>query len=80
MHKLDVLLDLLMNESALPAPYKDHPLKGEWTHYRDVHIDSTPLIRGRMQRSRFTLRSRLFSGGEFHFMLDTEHIESYSYS
>lgn len=39
MRKLDALLDLLMNEKTLPPCYKDHPLKGEWAHYRDTHIE-----------------------------------------
>lgn len=28
-----------MNETPLPASYKDHPLKGKWSHYRDAHIE-----------------------------------------
>lgn len=39
LRKLDVLLESLMNETPLPANYKDHPLKGEWAHYRDAHIE-----------------------------------------
>jgi mRNA interferase YafQ len=39
MGKLDDLLHLLMNEKTLPAQYKDHPLIGEWTHFRDAHIE-----------------------------------------
>ncbi|HXS95924.1 MAG TPA: type II toxin-antitoxin system mRNA interferase toxin, RelE/StbE family [Candidatus Limnocylindrales bacterium] len=23
----------------LPARYKDHPLSGEWSHFRDCHIE-----------------------------------------
>ena len=39
LRKLDVLLEFLMNETPLPASYKDHPLKGKWSHYRDAHVE-----------------------------------------
>jgi len=39
MRKLDRLLSLLMNEKPLPPQYIDHPLKGEWAHYRDARIE-----------------------------------------
>ncbi|MGI6783538.1 MAG: type II toxin-antitoxin system YafQ family toxin [Aminivibrio sp.] len=39
LSKLDKLLVLLVNETPLPSSYKDHALKGEWSHYRDAHIE-----------------------------------------
>lgn len=39
MRKLDVLLKILIHEKTLPLHYKDHPLKGDWAHFRDVHIE-----------------------------------------
>ncbi|MBI5437762.1 MAG: type II toxin-antitoxin system YafQ family toxin [Nitrosomonadales bacterium] len=29
---------------AIPATYKDHPLKGNWKHYRDLHIEPDWLL------------------------------------
>lgn len=39
MGRLDVLLELLINGKTLPEHYKDHPLKGNWSHYRECHIE-----------------------------------------
>jgi len=42
--KLRVLLALLIEDKALPAQYRDHPLKGSWNGYRDAHIESDWLL------------------------------------
>ena len=55
MHKLDDLLLLLMNEKPLPAQYKDHPLKGEWTHFRDAHIEFDWILIYRIDKERQSL-------------------------
>lgn len=44
MAKLRVLLALLIEQKALPARYRDHPLKGQWSSYRDAHIESDWLL------------------------------------
>jgi mRNA interferase YafQ len=40
--KLDALLkeavDVLVEDTPLPARYVDHPLAGEWKDHRDCHI------------------------------------------
>ena len=38
MAKLKMILDLLIAGDPLPAAYKDHPLRGEFTGSRDCHI------------------------------------------
>lgn len=38
LEKLRTLLDLLIEGRPLPADYKDHPLRGEFTGSRDCHI------------------------------------------
>jgi mRNA interferase YafQ len=30
--------------NTLPANYKDHPLSGDWKHYRDCHIEPDWLL------------------------------------
>jgi len=42
--KLKRLIALLMEGSALPPSYNDHPLKGHWTGYRDAHIEPDWLV------------------------------------
>ena len=42
--KLRSLLLLLINGAPLPERYRDHPLKGQWTGYRDAHIEPDWLL------------------------------------
>ena len=44
MAKLREVILLLIEGGALHARYKDHPLKGEWSHYRDCHMESDWLL------------------------------------
>ena len=44
MGKLKVLLSLLIEGTPLPAGYLDHPLKGGWKGFRDVHIEPDWLL------------------------------------
>jgi len=39
LQKLTTVLDLLVAENTLPKQYKDHPLKGDWKGWRDLHIE-----------------------------------------
>jgi mRNA interferase YafQ len=40
MAKLKVVIDLLLKEEPLPMHYRDHPLKGKLSGYRDCHIEA----------------------------------------
>ncbi len=65
MRKLDVLLNLLMNEKPLPVYYKDHTLKGDWAHYRECHIEFDWILLYRVDiRSRSILLAALGSHSE----------------
>jgi mRNA interferase YafQ len=44
LEKLRVLLSLLIQGKPLPQEYQDHPLKGNWKGYRDVHIEPDWLL------------------------------------
>ena len=45
MGKLREIILLLVEGSPLPARCKDHPLGGDWKHFRDCHIEPDwPLI------------------------------------
>ena len=39
LSKLRRVLLFLIEDSPLPAELRDHPLKGEWKGYRDLHIE-----------------------------------------
>ncbi|MGA3310630.1 MAG: type II toxin-antitoxin system YafQ family toxin [Xanthobacteraceae bacterium] len=44
MDKLKAVLSLLIEEKPLPDRYRDHPLKGEWKGFRDLHIEPDWLL------------------------------------
>ena len=39
MTKLRAVILLLLDEAPLETRYRDHPLKGEWLGYRDLHVE-----------------------------------------
>jgi mRNA interferase YafQ len=44
MGKLKAVLSPLIEQKALPASYKDHPLRGDWKGFRDLHIEPDWLL------------------------------------
>lgn len=44
MTKLRKVIQLLIEGSPLPPQYKDHPLTGDWKHFRDCHIEPDWLL------------------------------------
>lgn len=42
--KLRELILLLAEGKPLPARYQDHPLAGDWKHYRDCHLEPDWLL------------------------------------
>jgi hypothetical protein len=44
MAKLRHAILPLVEGGPLPPQYKDHPLKGEWRHFRDCHIEPDWLL------------------------------------
>ena len=44
MKKLRDVILLLVEGNPLPRRYKDHPLGGEWKHFRDCHIEPDWLL------------------------------------
>ena len=39
LEKLKSLVRLLVAEAPLPPQYKDHPLKRNWSGFRDAHLE-----------------------------------------
>ena len=44
LSKLREVILLLAEGGPLPPRYKDHPLSGEWKHYRDCHLEPDWLL------------------------------------
>ncbi len=44
MARLRIVLSLLIDAAPLPTEYRDHPLKGDWKGYRDLHIEPDWLL------------------------------------
>jgi mRNA interferase YafQ len=44
MAKLRHVLRLLVDGKALPVRLRDHPLRGEWRGWRDLHIEPDWLL------------------------------------
>jgi mRNA interferase YafQ len=53
--KLRAILALLVAGSPLPHRYKDHPLKGDWSGFRDAHIEPDWLLIYRIQGEELQL-------------------------
>jgi mRNA interferase YafQ len=39
MAKMREVIRLLIDGNLMPPQYKDHPLTGDWKHFRDCHIE-----------------------------------------
>lgn len=44
LEKLKTVIDLVIGGDELPAPYKDHPLRGNFAGSRDCHIEPDWLL------------------------------------
>jgi mRNA interferase YafQ len=44
MAKLREAISLLIEGCPLPPRYRDHPLGGDWQHFRDCHIEPDLLL------------------------------------
>ncbi|WP_375608804.1 MULTISPECIES: type II toxin-antitoxin system YafQ family toxin [unclassified Bartonella] len=55
MNKLRTLLSLLIEEKPLPRHYCDHPLKGDWVGYHDIHIKPDWLLIYRIEVDKLHL-------------------------
>lgn len=44
MEKLKELISLLIADNPLPDRYRDHPMRNNWSGYRDAHIEPDWLL------------------------------------
>ena len=55
MGKLRAVILLLLSDHELDPRYRDHPLKGAWTGYRDLHIEPDWLLLYRLSEDELML-------------------------
>jgi mRNA interferase YafQ len=55
MAKLKAVLMLLLKEKPLPSHYRDHPLRGDWNGFRDLHIEPDWLLLYRIKDDELQL-------------------------
>ncbi len=65
--QLRAVLSLLIEQKPLPASYNDHPLGGDWSGFRDLHIEPDWLLLYRvdgdeLQLARTGTHADLFDG------------------
>ncbi|WP_294534425.1 type II toxin-antitoxin system YafQ family toxin [uncultured Rhodoblastus sp.] len=53
--KLTAAIDLLASGQPLSASYNDHPLKGDWKGWRDIHLEPDWLLLYRVEGSKLQL-------------------------
>lgn len=44
LNKLKSVIDILVEQTPLPARYRDHALAGNWIGWRDCHIEPDWLL------------------------------------
>jgi mRNA interferase YafQ len=55
MNKLKAALSLLIAGEPLPTEYKDHPLRGNWNGFRDLHLEPDWLLLYRIEGNELQL-------------------------
>ncbi|MGB6118172.1 MAG: type II toxin-antitoxin system YafQ family toxin [Mesorhizobium sp.] len=55
LEKLKATIRLLAMELPLPAHLKDHALRGDWSGFRDLHIEPDWLLLYRIEGSELQL-------------------------
>ena len=55
MKLLDEVVSLLLRQEVLPENYKDHPLTGNWSGYRDCHIEPDWILIYRIEEDSLVL-------------------------
>jgi mRNA interferase YafQ len=55
MDKLKAVLLLLLDDKPLEPRHRDHPLKGDWIGYRDLHIEPDWLLLYQINKTQLVL-------------------------
>jgi mRNA interferase YafQ len=62
MAKLKTVILLLLEDAPLDPRYRDHPLKGQWADYRDLHIEPDWLLLYQVSKTELMLADRYAFG------------------
>ena len=55
MVKLRAIILLLLDDKPLEPRHRDHPLKGDWIGYRDLHVEPDWLLLHRISETELML-------------------------
>jgi mRNA interferase YafQ len=55
LEKLSAVVELLCEGNPLPKQYKDHPLAGDYSGFRDCHIEPDWVMIYRIENSQLQL-------------------------
>ncbi len=55
MSKLITVLDVLLAGTPLPATSNDHPPKGDWKGFRDLHVEPDWLLLNQIEDDELRL-------------------------
>lgn len=55
VNEVNKVINMLANEVALPAQYKDHALKGNYIGYRECHVQNDWLLVYKIEKNILTL-------------------------
>ena len=56
MRKLEAVVGLLADQQELPPRLRDHALSGEWSKYRDCHIEPDWILIYQVDEEELELR------------------------
>ncbi len=57
LNKLEIVLDLLINQKTIPNKYKDHALRGNLQGYRECHLEKDWLLLYKIEDNNLILIS-----------------------
>lgn len=65
LREFEGIIELLAQNRTLPTKFRDHPLTGNWIHFRECHIRSDALLIYKIEDetlflTRFGSHSELF--------------------
>jgi mRNA interferase YafQ len=55
MRKLRAVILLLLDDKPLEPRHRDHPLKGDWVGYRDLHVEPDWVLLYRVTEAELML-------------------------
>ena len=61
MNKLKEIIQILIGEEPVTQRYKDHHLKGKWSGFRDLHIETDWVLVYRIEQNFSNRKPCLYS-------------------